>query len=184
MLAAFYGAGQRAAGLGIAIKTKQPKNSAGAAAHDVKLLVRRNQLIGEKPCCIFRVGQQIVIAEALRDGGEGVDDRAQAGGAADAKRARDARGIAAFQVLAQMGECRERKFAGRLMPGHRGMRGEENGDAAGAVVKVGAETDELKDFGIAEPVEADPGGARTAANGALGYFRGDLIGFGTEQCLG
>lgn len=63
------------------------------------------------------------------------------------------------------------------------MCGEKQRDAGSAVVKVGAEADELENLRIAEPVEPDPRGARSAAYGIARQFRGDLAGFGPEILL-
>ncbi len=79
-----------------------------------------------------------------------------------------------------MGDAGARQLRRCLAAGHRRMRGEKQRDAANAVVKIGAEADELEHFGIAEPVEPDPGRARTAANGVTRQLRGDPVGFGDE----
>ena len=79
-----------------------------------------------------------------------------------------------------MRERGERELARRRVARYRGMRGEKDGDAGRAVIEIGAEADELKHFGVAEPVEPDPGRARAAANGMRGDFVGDLAGFGHE----
>ncbi len=94
------------------------------------------------------------------------------------------RGVAAFQALAQMRQRGERQLARRGVARHRRMRGKKHRDAASAVVEIRAEADELENLGIAEPVEADPGGARSAANGVTRHFRGDVVGFGGERCFG
>ena len=128
----------------------------------------------------MRVGEQVGVVQAFRHHGEGVDDRAQAGGAANAERTRHARRVAAFQVLRRCDRSGQREFAGGLA-GHRGVRGEKNRNAGNAVVEVRAQADELENLGIAEPVETDPGGARSAANGGRGQFGGDPVGFGDEN---
>ena len=80
-----------------------------------------------------------------------------------------------------MRECSEREVGGRRVAGHCGVRGEKNGDAGRAVIEIGSEADELKHFGIAQPIEPDPGRTRSTADGALGNLGGDLVGFGGEQ---
>ena len=181
MLAASGGAAEHVVRSGIAIKPQQPENAAGAAAHDVELPVGGDQFVGEQPRSTAGIGEQAVIAEAFRDHRKRIDDRAEAGRAADAERARQTCGIAAFQILAQMRQRRAREFGGWRVPGHGGMGGEKNGDPRSAVIKIGTETNELEDIRIAKPIEPDPGRARSAADGAFGNFAGDLVGFGEEQ---
>ena len=88
-----------------------------------------------------------------------------------AKRAR----VAALEVLAQVRNAGERQFAGRLGAGRCRMRGEKNRDAGRAVVEVGTRGDELGNFGIAQPVEPDPGGGRAAANGVAGTISAAIL---------
>ena len=72
-----------------------------------------------------------------------------------------------FKALARMRDRRQRQLPGRRASGHRGMGGEKQRDAAAAVVKIGAERHELRDLGISQPVEPDPGRGRTLADGVM-----------------
>src|SRR5689334_11237294 len=63
------------------------------------------------------------------------------------------------------------------------MRGKEQGNSSCPIVEIRAEANELEHIGVAEPIEADPGGAAAAANRVLPQFASDLVGFSLEQCL-
>src|ERR1700733_11607854 len=144
MFAALYRAAQRAAGLGVAIKPQQREDRAGAAAHHVELPVRGNELIGKELRRRVRVRQKIGVVEALRGQSQRIDDRAEPGGAAKTECPRRPRGVAAFQVFAQIRQRGERQLPRSGVARDRGMRGKKHRDAAIAVVEIRAETDELK----------------------------------------
>ena len=61
------------------------------------------------------------------------------------------------------------------------MRREKERNARYAVVEIGPKAGELERIGIAEPVEADPGGARSSPDGVRGNFAGNFVGLGGEN---
>jgi hypothetical protein len=63
------------------------------------------------------------------------------------------------------------------------MRGKKDRNSRVAVVKALVKADELKDLGVAQPVEADPGGARATPNRIPGQFFGNPIGLGDKNFL-
>ena len=78
---------------------------------------------------------------------------------------------------------RQRKLARRFAPSYGGVSREKERDSRNAVVEVRAETNELKDLGVPQPIKANPGGARAAANGVTRQFFGDLVGLPGEKLL-
>jgi len=72
------------------------EDAAGAAAHDVELLVGGDQRLGDERRHSVSVRQQRIVAQGLGRHGERVDDGAEAGGGADAEGARGACGVAAL----------------------------------------------------------------------------------------
>ena len=111
VLAALGRALEHIVGLGIAIKTKQTEYRTGTAAQNVQLFVRCNKVVREQRRRHMGVRQQAIVVQAFRNHGQGIDDRAQPGGAADAQGPRHARCVPAFQAFAKMRYPGQRKFA-------------------------------------------------------------------------
>src|SRR6185437_4922682 len=105
MLAALYRAPQGVVGCAVAIKPEQAENGAGAAADGVQLLVRRDHLVRDQRGGRKRVGTQAFVAQQRGDDGKAIDDRAEAGAAAETERTRHAGRVAAFQALSQVGKA-------------------------------------------------------------------------------
>ena len=61
------------------------------------------------------------------------------------------------------------------------MRGQKERNAGDAVVEFGTQAYELEDFGVAQPIEPDPGRARPAANGLPADLCGDPVSFRRED---
>ena len=93
------------------MKPQQTEDTAGASAHHVELLVRRDQVITEQFRRRMRVREQVVVAQALRHHGERIDDRAQPGRAARAQGSRHASRVAALEGLAHMRDRRQCQFS-------------------------------------------------------------------------
>ncbi|OOK82356.1 hypothetical protein BZL30_0627 [Mycobacterium kansasii] len=64
MLAATGCAVEQIARSGVAVQTKQPEDGTGAAADDVKLIVRRDQVVGEQRRRNLRIGEQPIVSQA------------------------------------------------------------------------------------------------------------------------
>ena len=111
MFAALHRPPQHGIGSGIAIKPQQAEYRAGAAADDVELLIRSDEIVAEQFGCDLRIGEHGIIVQAFRRDAQAVHDRAKSHGAADAKRARHARRVAAFQIAAQLRKPGHCKFA-------------------------------------------------------------------------
>src|SRR5229473_2419575 len=84
------------------------------------------------------------------------------------------------QVVTEQARRRLRELPRRLALPRRRVGGEKKRDAAEAVVEIDTERHELGNLGIAQPVETDPGRARTLADGMSRKLRGDLVGFRKE----
>src|SRR5580698_5435941 len=61
------------------------------------------------------------------------------------------------------------------------MRGKKDRNSRVAVVKSLIQANELKDLRVAQPVEADPGGARATPNCVPGQFSGNPVRFGDKD---
>ena len=84
VLAALRRALEHTAGLRITIKTKKTEYPAGVPPHNVQLFVCRNEIIGEQIRRHLSIREQVAVVEKVRNHGQGIDDRAQPSGAADA----------------------------------------------------------------------------------------------------
>ena len=152
-----------------------------SASSRLSAAIRSSVIRAEAACASASTS---VVVEAPGYDGQRVDQRAQAGGAADPERTRKARRVPVLQLPAQMAERGERKLGGRRVLGHRRMRRQENRDPGYAVVEIRPERRELEDLGIPHPVEADPCSGPAPANGMLGYLGRDPIGFRGESRAG
>src|SRR5664279_552364 len=85
VFAALCRALEHIAGLGITIKTKKTKYRPGTATHNVQLFVCRDKVVSEQLRRHMGVREQAIVMETLGHHGQGIDDRAQPGGAADAQ---------------------------------------------------------------------------------------------------
>ena len=144
------------------MKPKEAEDRTGATGDDVEPFVRRDEVGGEQLRHRLRVREQRIVTQALRDHRQRVGDRPQPGGAADAQRAGEARGIPASQGLAQARQAGEGQLARERAPSHLRVRGQKERNAGGAVVEFGTQAYELEDFGVlpsqsASPIQAAPG---------------------------
>src|SRR5262249_49032851 len=183
VLATLDGATQYIGRLAVPIEAKQAQYSAGAASYDIKLFVRGDEIIDEQIRRSVGIFQQVAIAQAFRHDSKRINDRAHAGCAAHTKRTSHSRGIAAFQIFSQLGDGRAGEFGRRLMTGDGRMPREKQCNARYTIVEVGPETNELENFGVAKPVQSDPGSARPFADRATRQGFGDPVGLANEHLL-
>jgi hypothetical protein len=111
VFSAFRRAPERILGLGFAIKAKKTKNAPGATADHIELPVGRDKIVGEKLGRYTCIGQQFFAAEQPRGYSQGVNDRAEAGCAADSQQPCDAGRVPAMKILAKVGDRSQRELA-------------------------------------------------------------------------
>lgn len=126
------------------------------------------------------IRQQAVVAEHFRHYGQRVNDRTETRGPTDTEGPGHARRTAALKVFSKMRDTGDCEFGGRFPSCDRRMRGNEQRNPGNTIVKVWSQADELEDFCITEPVQANPCGTRPPANGTTRQFLSDPVRFGSE----